>query len=107
MAKGKKKTNNGAHPEFLKLVDVAKRLQNEKLIGVSFQMRLPDGGVLVFSSMKTPDCLGALEIAKIVSVGGAHAHQSLDSFVQAVEARPELLDRIIESIDARLRERFQ
>lgn len=46
-------------------------------------------------TMPISQALGCLETHKVIVIDGLKAHQSFDGMVQAMEARPDLVDRYI------------
>lgn len=66
-------------------------------IKVNVQARMKVSGHdyagICMSTMMIQDALGALELAKIITTDGMRAHQAFDGMVQAMESRPDLIER--------------
>lgn len=74
---------------FLSLMESAGIVMN-----IQFKIQTSKFGACV-SSMGQAEALGHLEIAKSIVLDGHRAHQHFDSLVQAMEKRPDLVDRYV------------
>lgn len=79
------------------LVECKAFIENMKDNGVitSIQFLASNCGTTCVSTMKPHEALGAMECARMIILNGMQTHQSFDSLIQAMELRPDLVNRMM------------